>query len=138
MPYVIFHVHVHNMLLNLIDIFYQIVLHHLNQDMPTLKTVTIKKLEHYNIWIILKFLDNKTPQIELDNIHTFILAEMSTNKAELVEVNGYAYIAANDESENNFYIVRFASVMYMIQEYVESDGNKSAEINHVSMSSHVK
>ena len=28
-------------------------------------------------------------------------SEISTNKAELVEFNGYGAIAANDESENN-------------------------------------
>ena len=35
---------------------------------------------------------------------------MSTNKAELVKLNGYGAIAANDEAENNLYFVCFASV----------------------------
>ena len=51
------------------------------------------------------FIDNKTPQVESEKIHAFILAVISTNKAELVEVNGYGYISANDETENVFYAV---------------------------------
>ena len=47
-----------------------------------------KILEHYNYWIIMKFLDNKTPQVDFDNIHVFVIAEMLNNKAELVQVNG--------------------------------------------------
>ena len=41
-------------------------------------------------------------------------------------MNGYGAIAANDESENNFYIVCFTYIPYTLQEYVESDENKLA------------
>ena len=30
--------------------------------------------EYYNDWIIMLFLDNKTPQVNFDNIHALILA----------------------------------------------------------------
>ena len=39
-----------------------------------------KILEHYNDWIIMKLLDNKTPQVDFDNIHALITAGMLTNK----------------------------------------------------------
>ena len=32
----------------------------------------IKKLENDNDWIIVKFLDNKTPQVQFDKIHLLI------------------------------------------------------------------
>ena len=51
--------------------------------------------EHYKYWIIIKLLDNNTPREYLYNIHVLVLAVMSTNNAELVEVNGYCVIAAN-------------------------------------------
>ena len=56
---------------------------------------------------------------------------MPTNKAELFKANGYGAIAANDESANNFYIVCFKSVPYIIQEDVESDRNHLASRNLV-------
>ena len=71
----------------------------------------------------MELLDNKTSQVEFDNIHELIITEMENSKAELVKVNGYGAIAANDEAENDFYIVRFTSVPYTLQEYVELDRN---------------
>ena len=41
-------------------------------------------------------------------------------------MNEYVAIAANDESENIFYIVIFKYVPYTLQEYMESDGNQLA------------
>ena len=66
----------------------------------------------------MKLCDNKTPHIDFYNIHAFILAGMSNNKAELVKVNGYGAISANDEAANNFYIDFFTYVSYMLQYYV--------------------
>ena len=74
----------------------------------------------------MKFLDKQTPKIEFDKIHALIIPGMSTNKAEIVKVNGYGDIADNYEAENNFYIVRFTYVPYALQEDVESDGNQLA------------
>ena len=71
----------------------------------------------------MKLLYNKIPQFELDNIHVFILSGISTNKSELVQVNGYDDIYANDEAAHNVYILRFTSVPYTLQEDVELDGN---------------
>ena len=51
---------------------------------------------------------------------------MSTNREELVKVNGNGAIYANDEAANNFYIVRFTDVPYTMQEDVESYGNQLA------------
>ena len=73
-----------------------------------------KILEHYNDCITVEFLDNKTSQVEFDSIHELILSGMSTNKEELVKVNGCGSIAANDEAENNVYIVCFRSVPFTI------------------------
>ena len=53
-----------------------------------------KILEHYNDWIIMELLDNKTPQVEFDNIHT-----LSSNNTELVKLNGYSAISSNDDSQ---------------------------------------
>ena len=72
----------------------------------------------------MEFLYNKTPQVDSDNIHALILAGMLTNEVELVQVNGYDAISANDETANNFYIVCFTSVPYTLQEDVESDVNQ--------------
>ena len=51
---------------------------------------------------------------------------MKKHKSELVKVNWYGNIYANDEAESNFYIVCFISVPYTIQEDVESYGNQLA------------
>ena len=74
-----------------------------------------KILEYYNDWVIIQFLDNKTPQVEFNNIHAFILAGISTNKAYLVKVNEYGDMFSNDEAANNFYIFFFKSVPYTLQ-----------------------
>ena len=54
--------------------------------------------------------DNKTPQDKLDNIHDLVISNMTTNKADISEVDGYVDITANYELENIFYIVKFTSV----------------------------
>ena len=41
---------------------------------------------------------------------------MSTNKAELLKVNGYGDISAKHEAENNSHIVCFTSILYTLQE----------------------
>ena len=75
----------------------------------------------------MEFLDNKTPQVEFDNIEVFILAVMLTIKEELVNVNGYGDIDTNDEAAHNVHIFCFAlSVPYTLQEDVESDENQLA------------
>ena len=56
---------------------------------------------------------------------------MPTNKEELVRVNGYGAISANDESANKIFIVCFISVPYTLQEDVESYGNQLASENLV-------
>ena len=42
------------------------------------------------------------------------LAITSTSKAEIVELNGYGSIAANDEAQDYFYIVRFTYVSFTL------------------------
>ena len=74
-----FRVHVQPVLLNLINIGYKILINHLNQGMHVLKTVTIKILEHSADWNIMKFLDNKTPQVEFYNICALTIAVISTD-----------------------------------------------------------
>ena len=66
-----------------------------------------------------EILRQKDTQIEFDNIHAFIIKGIFTNKAEIVQVNGCGAKSANDEAENNFYIVRFTSVPHTPQEDVE-------------------
>ena len=63
----------------------------------------------------MKLLDNKTPQVDFDNIRVFIIAAMSINKAELVKVNGCGAVAANDESANIFYSSWFTYVPVTLQ-----------------------
>ena len=72
----------------------------------------------------MKFLYNKAPQLYFYNIHTLIIAVMSTNKSYIVKMNGYGDIYANGEYGNYFYMVCFTSFPYKLQEYFESDGNK--------------
>ena len=50
------------------------------------------------------FLDNNTPQVELWKNNALNIYGASTNKSELVEVNWYGSIAANDEAANIFYL----------------------------------
>ena len=54
-----------------------------------------KILEHYNDWIIMVFLDNKTLQVEFDNSRELVPSWVSTKKAELVKLNGCGAIAVN-------------------------------------------
>ena len=51
---------------------------------------------------------------------------MSTNKTELVNENGYGAIDVTDEATNKFYVIRFTSVPYRLQDDVESYGNQLA------------
>ena len=53
----------------------------------------------------MEFLKNKTPKENLVNIHALVLSVMLNNKEEIVKVNGYGAISANNESANNVYIV---------------------------------
>ena len=66
----------------------------------------------------MKLLYNKTPQVEFDNNNVLIIAVMSTNKEELVEVNGYGDKAANEEAADKFCTVYFTYIPYTIQENV--------------------
>ena len=50
----------------------------------------------------MEFLENKTTQVEFENIHTLILAVVLTNKAENAKLNGYGAITGNDEAKNIF------------------------------------
>ena len=69
----------------------------------------------------MKLLDNKTPQVDFDNINACVIAEILNNKSELVQVNEYGDIATNDKAENYLYIICFTYVPY-----VESDVNELA------------
>ena len=60
----------------------------------------------------MELLDNKTPQVEFDNIHVLIIAGMSTNKSELVKVIGYDTIASNDEAANNLHCLLYICPIY--------------------------
>ena len=71
-------------------------------------------------------LDNKTSQVEFDNINLLILAGIATNKTEIFQLNGYGTISINDRPANIFYIVFFLSFPYTLQEDVKSDGNRLA------------
>ena len=55
-----------------------------------------------------------------------VLALISTNNVELVEVSGYDTISSNDKAANIFYISHFITVPYMLQEEVEPDGKQLA------------
>ena len=72
----------------------------------------------------MKFLDNQTPQVDFDNIKAIFLAVMFTNKSEIVEMNRCSSISNNGETENNVDIFCFISVLYTLEEYVESGGNQ--------------
>ena len=71
-------------------------------------------------------MDNKTPKEELGNIHALVISVMLTNKAELVEVNGYSIICSNNEAVNNCHNVFFTSVPCKLQEDMESYCNELA------------
>ena len=43
---------------------------------------------------------------------------MTTNKSELVEVNGCGAIASNDKAANKVYFVSFTYLPYTLREYV--------------------
>ena len=62
----------------------------------------------------MEILKNNTPKEELDNINELVLSGMSTNQEKLVEVNGYVFIAENDESSNSFNISCFTPVPYTL------------------------
>ena len=49
---------------------------------------------------------------------------MSTNKTDIVELNGYGYVSSNDEAANNYYIFIFTYITYMLQVRVYSDDNQ--------------
>ena len=71
----------------------------------------------------MELLDNKTPQVEFDRIHAYILAGMSTNKSEISKVNGYGSISKMMKFQKKC-IVHFTSVPYTLQEDVKSCGNQ--------------
>ena len=57
----------------------------------------------------------KTPKVQSENIQALFVAGISTNKEELVVVNGFGEIDSNDEAENIVYFVCFTSVPYDLQ-----------------------
>ena len=96
MRFVGFYVNVQHVLLNFIKTAYKLYLHSLNQGKIMLKIFTIKKIvKHYNDWIIMEFLDNKTPQVDFDKIHVLIIAGMFNNKVEPAQANSYGDISSN-------------------------------------------
>ena len=60
----------------------------------------------------MKFLGNKTPQVYFENIQSFILALISTDKAQLVKVNGYGAIYANDEAIKSLFALHLSHIHF--------------------------
>ena len=74
----------------------------------------------------MKFLYNKVPQVEFNNIHVLIISGMSTDEEEFVKVKGCGAISENDGDANNVYIFWFIFFPYTPQEDVGLDGNQLA------------
>ena len=66
---------------------------------------------------------NKPTPEESENIHALFCTYMATNKLYRVEVDGYVFIAAHDQSANKFHIGRSTSVTYNLQGDVKLDIN---------------
>ena len=85
--------------------------------MPILKAVTITK--YFKITTIGSSCNSYITRHPKYNwttfVYSFIIEVMSTNKSELVKVNGYGDTAANYEAANNVYVVLFASVPFTLQ-----------------------
>ena len=64
--------------------------------------VTVQKYLSISTIGLSCILHYKTSKSKLEYIHVLVIAGMSTNKSELVEVNGYADTAVNDEDANKF------------------------------------
>ena len=60
----------------------------------------------------MEFMDKKTLY---EKNRDLVLPGITIKQAKIVEVNKYGEISANNEAGDNFYIVKFTSILHTIQ-----------------------
>ena len=75
----------------------------------------------YNDWVIMDFKNKATPEEEFDELHAIVLDGMAESKAQLVEIDGYGALSTDDDRTEGYYIVRFVSCAYTLQEDTQTE-----------------
>ena len=73
-------------------------------------------LGSFNDWIIMPFQNKSTSEETFEEVHKIVLNGMTESKAELIFADGYGAVAADDVKTAGYYIVRFTSPAYTLQE----------------------
>ena len=91
---------------------------------PVLNCKYYKILGKYNDWIIIPF--NATEDIgedDLIEIQESIIQGIVDNMSAMVRENNFGAVNTNDPKANGFYIVKFTSLPYTLQENIEVDND---------------
>jgi hypothetical protein len=82
-------------------------------------------LGDYNQWIIMPFLLGKdSTEGDLEEIHHTILTSIASNIAATVAESSYGAVNTEDPQTDGFYIVKFISSPYTLQNDVEVNGDR--------------
>ena len=73
-------------------------------------------LGSFNNWNIIPLSNKSTSSDAFDEIHQFVLDEISDNMALLVESGKYVAINTTDTSTNGFYVIMSTSEAYKLQD----------------------
>ena len=73
-------------------------------------------LGSFNNWNIIEISPKSTSSDTFDEIYQVVLDGISDNMASLIESGKYGAINTNDTSTNGFYVIKFTSRAYTLQE----------------------
>ena len=73
-------------------------------------------LGYFNNWNIFKFTNNTTSSGVLDTVHKVVLDGISENMASLVQLGKYSDINAADPTTMGYYVIKYLSETYTLQE----------------------
>ena len=76
----------------------------------------------YNDWIIMTFVNKKTPDNEYDNVHRLVMSGLTKNMSSKIIVGNIGVVATNDTNTEGYFLVQFDSVPCPLQEDTTLDG----------------
>ena len=77
----------------------------------------------YNIWNIIHLTPKSIPSEELYEIHKVVIYVISKNMASLVQSGMYGVTTTDDIKSNGFYVTKFISEAYTLQNNTQIDGH---------------
>ena len=89
-------------------------------------------LGSYNNWNIINLTPKSTPFDVFDEIHQVVIGRISDNISPLFPPGKYGSMNTSDTKTNEFYVIKFISQEYMLQNNTTIDGKIFMRVNQLS------